>query len=113
MKLVIAVVHDYDADRLLGELTAKGFGATKVLSEGGFLRLSNVTVLAGVPDDAVAEVLRLIAKAGGRRVDAPLDEAAAALIDGDFGTLSPSYSGGGVAFVARVDRFERVNVRDE
>lgn len=106
---MIAVVHDYDADRLLSELSSRGFGATKVVSEGGFLRLSNVTVLAGVPDEAVPLVVELIEAAGGRRIDVSLDDAAALLGDGDCGAMSPSVSGGGVIFVARVDRFERLN----
>ena len=36
MKLVIAIVQDQDANRLLSKLTEKGFSATRLASSGGY-----------------------------------------------------------------------------
>ena len=38
MKLVIAIVQDEDASRLVNKLMGEGFGATKLATTGGFLR---------------------------------------------------------------------------
>ena len=49
-----------DADRLLAALTQNGYRATQINSAGGFLRESNVTVLIGVNDDQVPDILRIL-----------------------------------------------------
>ncbi|MBP3652308.1 MAG: cyclic-di-AMP receptor, partial [Clostridia bacterium] len=51
MKLIIAIVQDEDASRLVSKLMAEGFGATKLATTGGFLRSGNTTLLTGVDDD--------------------------------------------------------------
>ena len=51
MKLIIAIVQDEDASRLVNKLMNEGFGATKLATTGGFLRSGNTTLLTGVDDD--------------------------------------------------------------
>ena len=51
MKFIIAIVQDYDCDRLLRAVTGAGLGATKIASTGGFLRTGNTTVMMGIQDD--------------------------------------------------------------
>ena len=51
MKLIIAIVQVEDANHLISELMAEGFGVTKLATTGGFLRAGNTTILAGVEDD--------------------------------------------------------------
>ena len=60
MRLVIAMVQDQDVNKLLGVLTEHNYYATKLASTGGFLRLGNTTLLIGVEDHQVREVVDLI-----------------------------------------------------
>jgi uncharacterized protein YaaQ len=57
MKLMIVIVKDQDADTLTQELTAASFRVTRVASTGGFLRSGIVTLLMGLEDDQVDEVI--------------------------------------------------------
>lgn len=60
VKLVMAIVRD-DTMRALNEvLTDAGYMFTKVASSGGFLKLGNTTLLLGVDDDKVDEVISMI-----------------------------------------------------
>ena len=40
MKLIVAIVQDEDAGRLVSALMDKGFGVTKLATTGGFLRMA-------------------------------------------------------------------------
>jgi uncharacterized protein YaaQ len=60
MKLVFAIVHSDDAPGLLEALTRRGHRATRINTAGGFLKESNATILLGLQDDRVDEVLGLI-----------------------------------------------------
>ena len=44
MKLIIAIVQDEDASRLISQLMNDGFGVTKLATTGGFLRASSVAL---------------------------------------------------------------------
>ncbi|NMA48676.1 MAG: hypothetical protein GX947_02725 [Tissierellia bacterium] len=60
MKLVVAIVQDQDAPNLVENLTEKEFRVTKLASTGGFLKAGNTTLLSGVEDDKVKDVLKII-----------------------------------------------------
>ncbi len=60
MKLVISIVHRDDAEGLLSALMEKGYRATKISTTGGFLREGNATILVGVEEDRVPDVLDII-----------------------------------------------------
>lgn len=60
MKLIIAVVQDQDAQILIQELTAKNYRITKLASSGGFLKSGNTTLLMGVDDKDVNDILYII-----------------------------------------------------
>lgn len=60
MKLIIAIVQDQDAPSLIEELMDKDFRVTKLASTGGFLKAGNTTLLSGVEDEKVDEVLKII-----------------------------------------------------
>lgn len=62
MKLIVAVIQDKDAARLLEALVQKGFRATKLASTGGFLREGNTTLLIGTEAEKVDEVMKIIEK---------------------------------------------------
>ena len=60
MKLVIGIVHRDDAILALDALVSKGYRVTTSQTRGGFLRKENVTLMSGVQDEQVAEVIQLI-----------------------------------------------------
>jgi uncharacterized protein YaaQ len=60
MKLVIAIVQDEDAHRLIDGLTEQNFSVTKLATTGGFLKAGNTTLLVGAQDDKVQEVIDVI-----------------------------------------------------
>ena len=62
MKLIIAIVQDEDASRLVNKLMDEGFRATKLATTGGFLRSGNTTLLIGVDDDRLEGCLHIIEK---------------------------------------------------
>ena len=62
MKLVIAIVQDEDAGRVVSALMDKGFGVTKLATTGGFLRAGNTTLISGVEDEKLDEALAIIEK---------------------------------------------------
>jgi uncharacterized protein YaaQ len=108
MKLVIAIVQDYDTDPFLRAVSAAGLRATRIASTGGFLRMGNTTVMLGVEDDQVRTVVSLLERTCRSRVE----ELTPPMVD-DFGmmgagTMTPVTIGGGVVFVVPVSRFVRV-----
>lgn len=62
MKLIIAIVQDEDASRLISSLMNEGYSVTKLATTGGFLRTGNTTLLLGVEDDHVNGALGVIEK---------------------------------------------------
>jgi uncharacterized protein YaaQ len=60
MKLIVAIVQDQDAQNVINELTEKEFRVTKLASTGGFLKAGNTTLLSGVENDQVDEVIEII-----------------------------------------------------
>lgn len=67
MKLVIGIVNSDDANDLISEITKASFQATKLSTSGGFLKLGNVTVLVGVDDEKVDEVVGIFNNCCSRR----------------------------------------------
>lgn len=60
MKLIIAIVQDQDAPGLIDDLTENEYRVTKLASTGGFLKSGNTTLLMGVEDEKVEDVIRII-----------------------------------------------------
>src|SRR3989442_13929905 len=60
MKLVIAIVHPEDAGALVDALTDKDYRVTRLHSQGGFLKQSHATILAGGEEPQVDDVLATI-----------------------------------------------------
>ena len=69
MKLIIAVVQDDDAPRLIDALMKEKIGVTKLATTGGFLRKGNVTLLIGVENDLVEHVMEIIGRLCKRRME--------------------------------------------
>lgn len=60
MKLIFAIIHDEDTTVVTNKLTDQGFKVTKLCSTGGFLRAGNTTLIVGIEDNEVEEVLNII-----------------------------------------------------
>lgn len=60
MKLIIAIVQNKDSRGLISVLMEKDFRVTKLASTGGFLRSGNVTLLVGVEEEKVDNVIEII-----------------------------------------------------
>lgn len=60
MKLIIAIVQDDYSSRVIKSLTNNKYRTTKLSSTGGFLKSGNTTLLIGVEDEKINEVVKLI-----------------------------------------------------
>jgi uncharacterized protein YaaQ len=60
MELVLGIVQSEDADTLCKRLNAEGFRVTRVNTVGGFLARGNVTILTGVEEEQVDQVIEII-----------------------------------------------------
>lgn len=60
MKLIIAIVQDQDTASLVDDLTENEFRVTKLSSTGGFLKSGNTTLLIGIEEDRVKDVIKVI-----------------------------------------------------
>ncbi|HEY7828206.1 MAG TPA: cyclic-di-AMP receptor, partial [Candidatus Limnocylindrales bacterium] len=60
MKLIVAIVHNEDAGALVDGLLEKEYRATRLHSSGGFLKQSNATIIVGVEEVQIDEVLAII-----------------------------------------------------
>ncbi len=112
MKMVIAIVQDYDSDRMLRAVCGAGFSATRLSSTGGFLRSGNKTVLLGVEDERVPACLKLIEKACKPRVAGDIDSAGPEFAEWFPVGVHDVTVGGAVVFIVAIDRFERFPTRD-
>ncbi|MFL5760556.1 MAG: cyclic-di-AMP receptor [Thermomicrobiales bacterium] len=109
MKLVVSVVQGKDADNLLQALTGKGFRATQINSAGGFLRESNVTLLIGVQDEYVPDVMRIIDENCHSRTQF-VNPLMPIMEPGEFYMSNPIevMVGGATVFVVNIARYERI-----
>ena len=60
MKLVVAIVSNHDVGELLLAFSRQKIRSTKLASSGGFLREGNTTLLLGVEDEKVQDVLDIV-----------------------------------------------------
>jgi uncharacterized protein YaaQ len=70
MNLVLSIIRNEDADRVVGGLLTAGHRVTRINTAGMFLRRRNVTLLVGVEEDKVDEVLQIIEANCRRREEA-------------------------------------------
>ncbi len=109
MKLVVAIVQREDAGTLIDALTEKGHRATRINTAGGFLKEGNATVLVGVEDPAVDEVLSLVEASCNTRTQY-INPLPPVMEPGEFYMPYPVevQVGGATVFVLNVERCERL-----
>ena len=109
MKLIIAIVQDEDASRLISSLMNEGYSATKLATTGGFLRSGNTTLLLGVDDnkfDGAMAVIEKVCKSRKQIATSPSPMA------GSTGVYDPYpievMVGGATIFVLNVEQFTKI-----
>ena len=109
MKLIIAIVQDEDASRLISNLMSEGYGVTKLATTGGFLRAGNTTLLVGVDDDkfdGAMTVIEYVCKIRKQIATSPSP------IAGTTGVYVPYpvevMVGGATIFVLNVEQFVKI-----
>ena len=107
MKLLIAVINSDDSHVVLDEITKAGFYATKLSTTGGFLRAGNLTLLMGVEDDKVDELLEIL-RANCRKREA-LTPVVPTYSSGLVNAIPVKITvGGATVFVLDVDQFYKM-----
>jgi len=109
VKLVVAIVHNEDAGALVDALLEKQYRATRLHSSGGFLKQSNATIILGVEEPAVDEVMEIIAANCKARTQV-VNPMPPIMEPGEFFMPYPLEVevGGATVFVLPVDRVERL-----
>ncbi len=109
MKLVIAIVHPEDAGPLVDALLEREFRATRLHSSGGFLKETNATVMVGVEDDQVEDVVAIVRANCTSRTQV-VNPMPPIMEPGEFFMPYPLEVevGGATVFVVPIERFERL-----
>jgi uncharacterized protein YaaQ len=109
MKLIVAVVHNEDAGVLVDALLEREFRATRLNSSGGFLKQSNATILIGVEEAQVEDVVSIIRNNCTSRTQV-VNPMPPIMEPGEFFMPYPLEVevGGATVFILPVERFERL-----
>ena len=109
MKLVVAIVHNEDAGALVDALLDREYRATRLHSSGGFLKRSNATIVVGVDDDRVDEVMDVVRDRCTSRTQI-VNPMPPIMEPGEFFMPYPLEVevGGATVFVLPVERLERL-----
>lgn len=107
MKLVLAVVSSQDTNAVINHLLKAKFYVTKLATSGGFLKVGNTTLLVGVDDEKVGEVIKIIETHSKRRKEpVPLMTASEFAIFSSQVVEVPV--GGATVFVLSVEQFKKL-----
>lgn len=111
MKLVLAIVQDDDAIDLIEELTDKDYRVTKLATTGGFLKSGNTTLMIGVEEKEVKNLINVIEDVCKRRKEM-IPTSTPNTIGTNSGMCVPYpievEVGGATIFVLDVDQFYKV-----
>ena len=109
MKLVVAIVHHEDAGPLVDALLEQDLRATRLHSAGGFLKQSNATIMVGVDEDRIEQVMGIIRETCRSRTEV-VNPMPPIMEPGEFFMPYPLEVevGGATVFVVPVERFERL-----
>ncbi|MCX7840357.1 MAG: cyclic-di-AMP receptor [Anaerolineae bacterium] len=108
MKLVFAIVHNDDASKLTAALREKGHHFTLISTTGGFLREGNSTILIGVEEEKLEDVLHIV-KANCITRTRYVNPMPPVMEPGELYLAQPVevQVGGATVFVMDVERFEK------
>ncbi|MFA7561557.1 MAG: cyclic-di-AMP receptor [Candidatus Izemoplasmatales bacterium] len=104
MKLVMAIVSNEDASKVIKKLIQENFFVTKLATTGGFLMSGNTTVIVGVQDDLLDKCINVISETSKSRTKLVPNA-----ISSEFGIFSSMpvevQVGGATIFVMDVEQF--------
>jgi uncharacterized protein YaaQ len=108
MKLVIAIVHNDDANALSNALRGSHYQTTLISTTGGFLREGNATFLIGVEADRLDDLLAVIKKNCNVRTQL-VNPMPPVMEPGELYLAQPVevQVGGATIFVMDVERFDK------
>ena len=106
MKMIMAIVNRQDSGELCQALTVSGYYFTKMATTGGFLTSGNTTLLIGIEDEKVQDVLSVIRSHCSRRIEA----LPSSMQTAEPGLVHPMEVtvGGATVFVTDVLQFEKM-----
>ncbi len=109
MKLVIAVINDKDAFASMEDLVENDFQVTKLASTGGFLREGNTTLLIGIDDEKIDNVIDILR----RNCQTRKKTITPTIPMGDYLDASVAFPteiqvGGAIVFILNVERQEKL-----
>jgi uncharacterized protein YaaQ len=108
LKLVVMIVSDVDADRLVKRLVERGYPATKLGGTGGFLHRGNVTILSGVEAAEVEPLIGIVrAECHARSEYVPVHTLPFLGEGATFTDPVEVRVSGAILFVLDVERFEK------
>ena len=110
MKLIIAIVQDEDASKLLSKLMQQGFGVTKLATTGGFLKAGNTTLLLGVDEERIQEAVHIVESVcKSRKQMTAAATTVSGITHGEYTTYPMEVTvGGATLFVLAVEQFLKV-----
>lgn len=104
MKLVMAIVSNEDASKVIKNLIKTNFFVTKLATTGGFLMSGNTTIIVGVQDDLLEKCINVISETSKSRTKLVPNA-----ISSEFGIFSSMpvevQVGGATIFVMDVEQF--------
>lgn len=107
-RLLVMIVSDSDADRLMRRLVEKSIPATKVGSTGGFLRKGNATIFSGVAAGVVDTVMEIVREECRARTEYVPVQTLPFFGEGAYVAEQLQVRvGGAIVFVVPVERFEK------
>lgn len=109
MKLVMAIIHDDDAQKVMDELSRNQFGVTKLASTGGFLKSGNTTLIIGAGEEKVDDVISIIEnKCKSRKQVTTANFPLTSVSDGYVPYPIEVTVGGATIFVLDVEQFKKI-----
>ncbi len=105
MKLIVTIVDERDVDKVMTALAVQHISVTHVSSTGGLLSPGNSTLLIGVNEESVPQVMKVVAD-----LAAPRQSFIPYTFEGDLSLagIAEVQVGGFLCFVLNIDHFEQV-----
>ncbi len=109
-KLIIAIVQDEDASKLLSKLMQNGFGVTKLATTGGFLKAGNTTFLLGAEEERIQEAIHIVESVcKSRKQMTTATTSVTGIAHSEYTSFPVEVTvGGATLFVLSVDQFMKV-----
>lgn len=106
MKLITAIINKKDSTEVGEALTNAGFSYTRMATVGGFLTAGNMTLMIGIDDEKVENVLEIIRNHCSTRTE--LVPTAVQSTSATFVQPTKVAVGGAIVFVTPVEYFEKM-----